>query len=633
MTRKLLLLLCTLSLYAPYTVYDAMRNFLKTLQAYQANQNADTAQVLVNEYDSPNNTDKYRRIFDGRLQRAGIDLNVLRAQAVQKKLPQRAPTLADDTTVATPLEEVTPAAAVTPQAPPVPSKEPAVIIPGTMADQAQVAIPVANVLRPFTPQKITVTKAPETVTIQQPTDSTLIAEEIEVEPFKPQKITEMTHQEGTQVPSEEEPVVAHDPEIQEKIEHLDSEQLEKVDEETKKLDTETLDELAIQLNQPETAAELIKEAEQVAGIAQEQADAQEKLVGVADALVDNEKNFIDNIKPVMGAALAEMERKAQSSEAQLEQVSKNIRSHIEYMHKSAQFQVEAHRLEVQTAELQSQKLASELKIKNIEVDLLNQREKVLADLLSEKRPTIDDVHKQAATEIKKLETRDIRAGLKPQGQRSLMRKRQLIHRINSWKAASSQAKKTADALFAEQNIMDQVRKELKSVSESLRDNAKLQQTLKESLPSSGKLQAPAFGQQVMTHAIEAEWMLDTVRKALGRGAEKIDGLVGPAVKKIGTPAEMTQQMQDSFKKASERLTQQQNALKIRSSSLLAQAGQRASQASTHLGAATSSRLQPQLTRAAQGMETLTTRLGSLAESPAAQQTARTLMRAVKFIAK
>ncbi len=512
MIKTLLLLLCTLSLYAPYTIYDATGNFLKALQAYQANQNADTAQALVDEYDNPKNTDKYRRIFDSRLQRAKIDLNALKAQAAQRS--------------------------------PAPTPK-------------------------------------------------------------------------------EEPLSSSEEEL--------SKDFEEIDTETEKWDTETLDELAKKLQQPALANTLIQEAEKIAQIAQEQANIQVNIIEKANEIADLETTFKPIISTAQMAGLGAIAGRNQPTKSQLEQTLKNVRSNIEYSQKLAKLQLDANQLEAKIAELQSKKLDSELKIKNIEQKLLEQREQVLNNLLSKKHPNVEALKKHLETEIKKLETRDGKGTLKAHGQKSLMRQRQLLQRINSWQATSSEAKETAKALLAEQSTMSKIQNALEEAGKSLQKNVSIQQALTKSLPP---LQTPAPEQPAMAAAeAEAKKMIETVHEAFGKGAEKVNALVDLTTQKIGTPAEMAIKMQDNFRKASERLIQQQNALKMRSSRMLAQAGQRASQASAAIGAEASAKLQPQLSNAAQNMNKLTTRLGQLADSPAVQQAARRVMRIAMFIAK
>lgn len=69
------------TLYAARSLTDASKRFQTALAAYVQAKNPATAQAVINEYDSPENTDKYRRTFDSTLQTKGTSIAQIRAQA------------------------------------------------------------------------------------------------------------------------------------------------------------------------------------------------------------------------------------------------------------------------------------------------------------------------------------------------------------------------------------------------------------------------------------------------------------------------------------------------------------------------------------------------------------------------
>ncbi len=92
MKKIVILLLCfTQVAYALRSLPDASKRFQDSLNAFIENKNATTAQKVVAEYDSPENTDKYRHTFDSTLQVNKITIAQLRSLAA---VPAAAPTKA-----------------------------------------------------------------------------------------------------------------------------------------------------------------------------------------------------------------------------------------------------------------------------------------------------------------------------------------------------------------------------------------------------------------------------------------------------------------------------------------------------------------------------------------------------------
>ncbi len=89
MKKILLLVLCvTQFTYAIRSLPDASTRFQQSLKTYLAAKNPATAQAVVDEYDSTENTDKYRRTFDSTLQVNKLTIGQLRALAASTGAPK-----------------------------------------------------------------------------------------------------------------------------------------------------------------------------------------------------------------------------------------------------------------------------------------------------------------------------------------------------------------------------------------------------------------------------------------------------------------------------------------------------------------------------------------------------------------
>ncbi len=110
--KKLLLalLLFTQCAYAQRSLPDASKRFQDSLSSFLKSRNAANAQKVVAEYDSSENTDKYRRTFDSTLQTNKVTIAQLRSlAAAQAPAPTKAPA-APTPAVVTPAPKVTPVA-------------------------------------------------------------------------------------------------------------------------------------------------------------------------------------------------------------------------------------------------------------------------------------------------------------------------------------------------------------------------------------------------------------------------------------------------------------------------------------------------------------------------------------------
>jgi len=102
MKKLLLVLLCFTQLaHAVRTLPDASKRFQQSLKSYLQSKNATDAQKVVDEYDSVENNDKYRRTFDSTLQVNKLTIGQLRSMAAAAtKAPTRAPSTPAAPTVA-----------------------------------------------------------------------------------------------------------------------------------------------------------------------------------------------------------------------------------------------------------------------------------------------------------------------------------------------------------------------------------------------------------------------------------------------------------------------------------------------------------------------------------------------------
>ncbi|MBY0110210.1 MAG: hypothetical protein K2X90_03810 [Candidatus Babeliaceae bacterium] len=133
--KKLFLLVffCAHAAYAIRSLPDASKRFQSALNIYLQDPTSDNAQDVVDEYDSTENTDKYRRTFDSTLKVNGLTINQLRskAAAVMRALAPTAPF--------TPAPVAPPAPAMVPAAPapapvsPMPAPAPGTIPPAPPA--------------------------------------------------------------------------------------------------------------------------------------------------------------------------------------------------------------------------------------------------------------------------------------------------------------------------------------------------------------------------------------------------------------------------------------------------------------------------------------------------------------------
>ncbi len=92
----LLLLTCVNVVYAERSIGDAKRFFQASVVNYQKNPTADNAQLVVDEYDSAQNTDKYRRTFDAFVTAKKLNMADIRQKAATLGAPAKGLTSSGD---------------------------------------------------------------------------------------------------------------------------------------------------------------------------------------------------------------------------------------------------------------------------------------------------------------------------------------------------------------------------------------------------------------------------------------------------------------------------------------------------------------------------------------------------------
>ncbi len=135
MKKIFLLSLCFMHIaYAIRSLPDASKRFQSALNIYLQDQTPDNAQALVDEYDSMENTDKYRRTFDSTLRVKRLTITQLRSKAAAaiRALAPAAPVVPAPVPAPAPAPAVVPVApapGTIPPAPPAPPM-PAPVMPG-----------------------------------------------------------------------------------------------------------------------------------------------------------------------------------------------------------------------------------------------------------------------------------------------------------------------------------------------------------------------------------------------------------------------------------------------------------------------------------------------------------------------